>query len=275
MFSQCCKLSSSGGGNVKRFLLIGLALAILFALSSCFLFSLPKTVLLDDIHGYFKTSIEGNFATFLARFQASGYDVFYASEVGFNPSKHGVVVIFPIKESLSSAEVNGLRSQLNKGGKLILLDQFPDAFPASSELLNAITDALGTGMSFNLQLIADNINKHGHQYFPTSTKFYDHVVCSGLEKLVFGTPTHITVTGNAAAVVRAEDTANALSPFVETPEEAASFEVQASPYYYLGAVCMVGENKVIGVSSALAFHDVLMSIADYDNSAFLQNIINW
>jgi len=51
--------------------------------------------------------------------------------------------------------------------------------------------------------------------------------------------------------------------------------VEVSVGRFLGAVCMVGEGKVIGVSSALAFHDVLMSIADYDNSAFLQNIINW
>lgn len=261
---------------MRNFYVAVLVILIILCFSSCLLFPLPKSALIDDL----RADYSGDGAVYpgaAAILSARGYDVFYSSEVGFKPTKHSIIIVAGIAEdrAFDPGEMNQLNSFFEKGGKLLLVDNILE--PLNQVRMNALASGLGSGIRFEFEAVFDNVNNYnGLNYAPTTTQFQDnHPLTKALEKVCFFFSSHITLSGNAAGIIWAESTANVVLPLGESTDLDSDIEIQSAPPYYFVAASTVKNGIVIGISSPFAFHDVGLLLPGLNNTSLFENIIDW
>jgi len=272
---------------MKKLLLISTLVIFALLLTSCWPGSIPlvpKTLLIDNTH----SSSGGGITRIVQAFQARGYSVFYSSVVGFNPQEYGAVLISAPEVAYTNTEKSKLGNLLSLGGKIILLSEWYSYY--NSAPLNAITSYLGVNISFNNNLLLDNVNNYKSRTdWVTTTKFEAHTLSAGLNKIVLFATSTLNAGANTSIVARAE--ATSYTPAGISPEfsEASSVEsgVQSAEFSSqdviisvpLVVAARVGTGKVValGDSDIFSGEGTLPGayIDQLDNLRLLQNIINW
>ncbi len=154
--------------------------------------------------------------------------------------------------------------------------------------LNAISTALGTGITFNNDTVYDNTNNYnGTNYWPLISTFAPHPVTNGLTKLAYILGCSLSVQSPGIAIAYASSSAytasnlsrdlggNSIRVGIKAPDtkdKVASIIVSA--------VAQIGSGKVIAVGDVNIFgNDCYNNQTDfidlYSNKKFLQNIVNW
>ena len=259
---------------MKRLCIAILATTMLLGLSSCFLFSLPKSCLIDDLRaGY--SDADPLFAGLAAILSARGYDVSYTSEVGFNPKNHSIILVVAPSKLFTSPEVAQIQSFLDRGGKLIMFDYIVKE--QSQLYLNPLSSALKSGISFEYEVVLDSTNNvENNPFLPTTTQFESgHSLVKELQKVVFVLPSHIIVSGDAVGVVWAESTAQRAYPSFDPPIILEDPTLLAINPCCLVAASQVGRGRIVGVSSARAFEDMALLVPGFDNAKLFENIVDW
>ncbi|HPI17878.1 MAG TPA: hypothetical protein PK396_09145 [Mesotoga sp.] len=272
---------------MKKLLLISTLVIFALLLTSCWPGSIPlvpKTLLIDNTH----SSSGGGITRIVQAFQARGYSVFYSSVVGFNPQEYGAVLISAPEVAYTNTEKSKLGNLLSLGGKIILLSEWYSYY--NSAPLNAITSYLGVNISFNNNLILDNVNNYKSRTdWVTTTKFEAHTLSAGMNKIVFFATSTLNAGANTSIVARAE--ATSYTPAGISPEfsEASSVEsgVQSQGFSSQDVIISVplvvaaraGSGKVVALGDSDIFSGEGSLPGAYidqlDNLRLLQNIINW
>ncbi|MDD3461516.1 MAG: hypothetical protein PHW28_09485 [Mesotoga sp.] len=270
---------------MKRLLVVVVCTVMLLTISGCFPRDkpLPKIVLIDDVHNNIYTSsieeyatneLAGYFEGIVTILYSKGYEVAYASEVGFTPQNYAIVILSIPLQAYTPTEIAALNSQLSKKGKIIMIDMLVEVPPASTFFLDALSDGLNTGIGFVWGLVTDTVNNiGGNKLVITSDNFGTHPIASSLSsKIAMTFTTKLTVGGNATAVVYAEDSAVFLT-YVSSLEGQAPIPQVSDPIPIVAASSVNG-GKVVAISSAYAFHGTLMGIVP-GNTDLFEAIVDW
>ena len=259
--------------NVKRIALFSLLVIIILVMSSCFpLPDLIRAVLIHDANSVL--TLEGLLTIAEAEFMAKGYEVIYSSEEGFNPDLYMITLIISPETAFAPSEIAKLQNQLNRGGKIILASFLYYTGAFGNLILDALANTLDIGVSFPLEKVTDNTNKYGgDKNLVTTSKFTAHPITSSLTKpLLFPYPTNLILSGNAVAVVRAEDEA-VVVPLIASEDSDETYEM-AGTNPCLIAATSIGPGKVVSLSAAVVV-DVFLLPTGFDGQKLLRNIIDW
>ena len=271
---------------MRKLLLLVSVVVFALVLTSCWPGSIPlvpKTLLIDNTH----SSKGGDITRIVQAFQAKGYTVFYSSVVGFNPESYGAVLVSAPSVAYSTAEKAKLSTLLSLGGKVILLGEWFNYY--NSAPLNSITAYIGANITFNNNLLQDNVNRfQSNSDWVTTTKFESHPLSMGLSKIVLYAACTLNAGSNAFVVARAESTSYTAS--VESLElsEATSVESGIDSDFFSSQVIIVvplvvtarvGFGKVVAVGDSDLFSGFGTLPGAYvdqlNNLKLLQNIIDW
>lgn len=255
---------------------------------------IPKVVLIDDAHqnennfdGYGFNAFYGKLVTTL---QGMGYTVNKASTAGFNPSisVYGVVILPAPFQAYSPSEKQAIVDFVKAGGKLLMMGEWGGYGDAANANLNALSTALGAGITFNNNTVYDDTNNYnGKNYWPLIQNFVSHPTTNGLTTLAYIAGCSLTVQNPGTAIAYASSSAyvsgslsrelngNSIGAGIKTPE--AKERVTS---IVVAAVAQVGSGKVVAIGDANVFaNDCYNNQTDfidlYSNKKFLQNIINW
>lgn len=255
---------------------------------------IPKVVLIDDAHqnennfdGYEFNTFYGKLVTTL---QGMGYTVNRASTSGFNPSisVYGVVILPAPFQAYTSSEKQALVDFVKAGGKLLMMGEWGGYGDTANGNLNALSTALGAGITFNNNAVYDNANNYdSRNYWPLIQTFVSHPTTNGLTTLAYIAGGSLSVQSPGTAIAYASSSAYTSSNLSrdlgvngtgiglrapETKDKVTSIIVVA--------VAQVGSGKVVAIGDVNIFsNDVYTNQTDfidlYNNKKFLQNIINW
>lgn len=255
---------------------------------------IPKVVLIDDAHenennfdGYEFNAFYGKLVTTL---QGMGYTVNRASTSGFNPSisVYGVVILPAPFQAYTSSEKQALVDFVKAGGKLLMMGEWGGYGDTANGNLNALSTALGAGITFNNNAVYDNANNYNSRnYWPLIQTFVSHSTTNGLTTLAYIAGNSLSVQSPGTAIAYASSSAYTSSNLSrdlgvngtgtglkapETKDKVTSIIV--------AAVAQVGSGKVVTIGDVNIFsNDVYTNQTDfidlYSNKKFLQNIINW
>ncbi|MBC7320459.1 hypothetical protein H5T89_07415 [bacterium] len=267
-------------------------------ISSCMPISsctpIPKVVLIDDAHqnendfdGYGFDAFYGKLVTTL---QNMGYTVNRASTAGFNPSisVYGIVILPAPFQAYSSSEKQAIVDFVKAGGKLIMLGEYGSYGYTANANLNAISTALGAGITFNNNTVYDNTNNYNDEnYWPLIQTFVSHPTTNGLTTLAYICGDSLSVQNPGTAIAYASSSAYTSSSLSrDVVGNSAGIGVKAPDTkdkvtsIIVSAVAQIGSGKVVAIGDANIFgNDVYENQTDfidlYNNKKFLQNIINW
>lgn len=279
---------------MKKLLLISVVIVFALVLTSCWPGSIPlvpKSLLIDDTHNNaVDDTMSNTLAKLIQTFQAKGYSVSLASSAGFVPEQFGAVLIPAPRNAYNTSEKNKLSTLLSLGGKVILLGEWYPYY--NNAPMNAITSALGVNISFNNNVLLDNVNNYqSNNSWVTTTKFEAHPLSAGLSKIVLFSGCTLNTGVGVSDIARAESTSYtpaALPPDFPTSSAGAEmdltgleFEPQVTIVVPLVAAANVGFGKVVAVGDINIFGndtggDIAGDFIDvYSNRRLLENIINW
>ncbi len=214
--------------------------------------------------------------------------MFYSSDVGFNPQEYRAVMISAPEVTYSNTEKSKLANLLSLGGKIILLSEWYSYY--NNAPLNAITSYLGVNISFNNNLLRDEVNNYSsNTKWVTTTKFEAHILSVGLNKIVFFATSTLNAGANTSIVARAEATSYTPAGISLEFSEASSVESGAQSEGFssqdviisvpLVVAAMVGTGKVVALGDSNIFSGEGKLPGAYidqlDNLRLLQNILNW
>lgn len=255
---------------------------------------MPKVVLIDDAHqnennfdGYSFSEFYGKLKTTL---QDMGYTVNQASTAGFNPSisVYGIVILPAPFQAYSTTEKQALVDFVKAGGKLVILGEWGGYGDTANANLNAISTALGAGITFNNNAVYDDTNNYnGHPNWPLIQTFVSHPTTNGLTKLAYIAGCSLSVQSPGTAIAYASSSAYTPTSLVRdlvgnsigTGTKAPDTKDKVTSII-VAAVAQVGSGKVIAIGEANIFgNDCYNNQTDfidlYSNKKFIQNIVNW
>jgi len=255
---------------------------------------IPKVVLIDDAHnnennfdGYGFDAFYGKLKTTL---QDMGYTVNRASTSGFSPSisVYGIVILPAPFDAYTSSETQALVDFVRAGGKLIILGEWGGYGDSANANLNAISTALGAGITFNNNTVYDDTNNYNStSYWPLITNFVSHPTTNGLNTLAYIAGSSLTVQSPGTPVAYSSGNVRTMVNLSKDPRGNSAGIGMKSPdtkervtSIVVAAVAQVGSGKVIAIGDTNIFgNDVYYHQTDfidlYNNKKFLQNIVNW
>jgi hypothetical protein len=255
---------------------------------------IPKVVLIDDAHqnennfdGYSFEAFYGKLKTTL---QDMGYTVNKASTAGFSPSisVYGIVILPAPFDAYTSSETQAMVDFVRAGGKLIILGEYGSYGASANANLNAISTALGAGITFNNNTVYDDTNNYNNiSYWPLITSFVSHPTTNGLSTLAYIAGCSLTVQSPGTPIAYASGSAYTRANLLRDPGgNGAGIGMKSQDTkdrvtnIIVAGVAQIGSGKVIAIGDVNIFgNDAYNHQTDfidlYNNKKFLQNIVNW
>lgn len=252
---------------------------------------LPMSILIDDVHtnendfdGY---GINEFYGTLISTLQGMGYTVKLASSAGFSPSTSTYrTVILPAPfDAYTNSETQALVNFVKSGGKLIMLGEWSSYGNSAKTNLNALSNALGAGITFNMDTVYDNTNYYTYQYWPLVSNFVSHPTTSGVSTIALIASCSLSVQSPASAIAYASSSAYTSSSMLRGGNSIGAGIKSLEPSEKVGniivaAVAQIGSGKVVAIGEANIFGDDVYYgetnfIDLYSNMRFFKNIINW
>ncbi len=189
----------------RIFIIVIITFVLMLFVSSCVvpICNVPKVVLIDSNHNnkkYIGNNVLTKFAKSISILQTMGYTVNYTSSSGFFPENYGVFII-PVPETeYSVSEKQQVSTFLSKcGRKLLLIGEWGGYYDNTP--LNNILSYLSSGISFNNEVVKDDINKYDNNNdWPIVSSFLSHPVTTGLNSIIPFAATTLSVSGNALSI---------------------------------------------------------------------------
>ena len=278
----------------RIFIIVIITFVLMIFISSCVvpICNVPKTVLFDNSHnnkGCFDDNVLTKFATIISILQTMGYTVNYTSSSGFFPENYGVFIIpIPVTE-YTATENQKISSFLSKcERKLLVIGEWYDYYDNTP--LNNILTYLGSGISFNNELVQDNVNKYdSNNSWVIVNNFITHPVTGGLNSIIPFATTSINVSGNAVSLANTSAVSYLDAPVFDSStssnyqedlkDEKADGIVISGPFCVVAAQSLMS-GKIVAVGDGNIFaNGGSIPAGEYidaaDNEQLFKNIINW
>lgn len=269
----------------RIFIIVIIIFVLMLFISSCVvpICNVPKTVLIDDSHN--NKQYIGNNTNLVSILQGMGFTVSYTGCSGFFPENYGVFIIpVPVTE-YSVSEMQKVSTFLSKcSRKLLVIGEWVSYYDNTP--LNNLLSYLGSGISFNNEVVKDNVYKYdGNLLWPTVNSFVVHPVTTGLSSIVLFASTTLNVTGNAISLANTSNVSYLGAPVFVSDSSAISQDNQkndedsivvSGPFSVVAAQTLMKGN-IVAVGDSDIFSDKSSSdnIEANNNEQFFKNIISW
>jgi endonuclease YncB( thermonuclease family) len=127
------------------------------------------TVLWDETHNDFDKL--SSFSTFESYAEDNGYTVDATADLTADLSGADAVVIPPVVESYTSAELDALSNFVSNGGSVFLHNKADYQDHDATAELNTVAATLGASFRFDDAQVVDDTNNTGASHRPTTTRF--------------------------------------------------------------------------------------------------------
>lgn len=194
----------------------------------------------------------------------------FSSLDGFNPStpNYSAVILLAPAMLYSNTETQILGEYISSGGKLIICGEAGGY--GVNDKLNTLSDDLGLGIGFNLDVVVDNGLGHYYNsyYSPIISDFVPHPTTEGLEdNVVLDNSCSLSVDPTHSMAIAYASSSAYTEPQVPTSRNLKNGNIIVS------AVTEISQGKVVVIGDANVFVDSCINL--FANMRFFENIINW
>ncbi len=244
--------------RMKYFLGMLLAILLLFNLGGVGYADSPGAILVDRSHGQDLVNISG----FTAYLESQDWTVEDATESITSDvlSGYGVFLMVRPSEDLASAEVEAIRSFVENGGGLWVLED-------SASLIKSNSIASQFGVTFKADIVENEIDNSSRYYWPIIRELKPHAITEGVGSFVYYGGCSLNVLSPAAVIA----TGGAHASTYKYPD---GYIYGSYPPVLAAAEAGSGRAVFIGDMSALRSRYYDERLSD-EHKQLLANIVDW